>query len=57
MAYEDPEIRYIESLIESANSTNSKENARQDLIHALNAAEAIGHKDLIALIKDKLRSL
>lgn len=57
MAWEDSQVRYIESLIEAADNTSSKESAKQDLIHALNAAEVIGNDNLVALIKDKLEDL
>ena len=57
MAWEDSQVRYIESLIEAADNTSSKESAKQDLIHALNAAEVIGNDNLVALIKNKLEDL
>lgn len=57
MAYEDPNVSYIKSLIDAADSSRSKESKKQDLTHALNAAKEIGHSDLVELIKDKLNSL
>ncbi len=62
MAWEDGNAESVRELIEAAESTKSKETARQFLKQALSSAECIKDNDyqkknLIALINDKLKDL